>query len=107
MAWLVLIVSGLFEAGWAISLKQSEGFSRLWPAVSFAVFAVLSLAGLAWALKHLPVGAAYAAWTGIGAATTAVISMAWLGEAASVLKVVSIVLIVSGVVGLNLAGAGH
>lgn len=104
MAWFVLIVSGLFEAGWAVSLKQSAGFSKLWPSISFAVFSILSLGGLAWALKQLPVGVAYAAWTGIGAATTATIGIAWLGEAASVLKIVSIVLIVSGVVGLNLAG---
>lgn len=107
MAWIVLIVSGLFEAGWAVSLKQSAGFTRLWPTVTFAVFAVASLAGLAWALRHLPVGAAYAAWTGIGAGTTAVIGMLWLGEAVSVLKILSIVLIVSGVVGLNLTGIGH
>lgn len=107
MAWFVLIVSGFLEAAWAVSLKQSAGFSKLWPTVSFAVFSILSLGGLAWALKQLPVGAAYAAWTGIGAATTAAIGIAWLGEAVSVLKIVSIVLIVSGVVGLNLAGAGH
>lgn len=107
MAWLVLIVSGLFEAGWAVSLKLSHGFTRLWPAVSFAVFAALSLAGLALALRELPVGPAYAAWTGIGAAVTAVIGMLWLDDGVSVLRIVSIVLIVAGVVGLNLSGAGH
>ncbi len=107
MAWLVLIVSGFLEAGWAVSLKQSAGFSKLWPTVSFLVFAVLSLVGLGWALRYLPVGAAYAAWTGIGAGVTAIIGMIWLGEAVSVLKIVSIVLIVSGVVGLNLAGAAQ
>ena len=107
MAWLVLIVSGVMEAGWAVSLKLSAGFSKLWPTVSFAVFALLSLGGLAWSLKYLPVGAAYAAWTGIGAGVTAIIGMAWLGEVTSVLKIVSIVLIVAGVVGLNLAGVGH
>lgn len=107
MAWLVLIVSGFMEAGWAISLKQSAGFSRLWPTVSFVLFAILSLGGLAWSLKHLPVGAAYAAWTGIGAGVTATIGMLWLAETVSVLKIVSIVLIVSGVIGLNLTGVGH
>jgi quaternary ammonium compound-resistance protein SugE len=107
MAWLVLIVSGFMEAGWAISLKHSAGFTRLWPTVSFAIFAIMSLAGLAWSLKHLPVGPAYAAWTGIGAGVTATIGMLWLAEAASVLKIVSIVLIVSGVIGLNLAGVGN
>lgn len=107
MAWFVLVVSGLLEAGWAISLKLSEGFTRLWPSVSFAVFGTLSFAGLAWALRSLPAGTAYAVWTGIGAALTAVIGMVWLGESTSVLKVVSVALIVAGVVGLNLVGAGH
>lgn len=106
MAWLVLIVSGFLEAGWAISLKMSEGFSKLWPTVSFAVFAAVSLGGLAWAMKSLPVGPAYAVWTGIGAAVTATIGMVWLNDGVSVLKILSIVLIVSGVIGLNLAGVG-
>lgn len=107
MAWLILILSGFLEAGWAVSLKLSNGFSRLWPTVSFAVFAATSLGGLALALRQLPVGPAYAAWTGIGAAVTATIGMIWLQDGVSVLKIVSIVLIVSGVIGLNLAGAGH
>lgn len=107
MAWFVLIVSGFFEAGWAISLKMSQGFTKLWPTVSFAGFAAVSLAGLAWAMRYLPVGPSYAAWTGIGAGVTAAIGMVWLGESISVLKVVSIAFIISGVVGLNIAGAGH
>ncbi len=107
MAWFVLVLAGLFEAGWAISLKQSEGFTRLLPSLSFVVFAAISLGGLAWALKQLPVGTAYAVWTGIGAALTAIIGMVWLGDGVSTLKLVSITLIVSGVIGLNLAGGGH
>jgi quaternary ammonium compound-resistance protein SugE len=107
VAWLVLIVSGLFEAGWAVSLKLSDGFSKLWPTVSFAVMALVSFAGLAWAMKQLPAGPAYAVWTGIGAALTAVIGMAWLGDGASVIKIVSIVLIVGGVIGLNLSSVAH
>lgn len=107
MAWLILIVSGFLEAGWAVSLKLSHGFTRLWPTVSFAIFAAASLAGLALALRQLPVGPAYAAWTGIGAAVTAIIGMVWLQDGVSVLKIVSIVLIVAGVIGLNLSGAGH
>ena len=103
MAWIVLIVSGLFEAGWALSLKASEGFTRLWPSVSFLVLATVSFVGLAYALRTLPVGTAYAAWTGIGASVTAVVGMLWLGETSSVLKVVSLVLIVAGIVGLHLA----
>ena len=107
MAWIVLVVAGLFEAGWAISLKQSEGFTKLVPSLYFVVTFVISLGGLAWALRQLPVGAAYAAWTGIGAAVTAVIGMVWLGDGVSVLKLLSITAIVSGVIGLNLASGGH
>lgn len=104
MAWLVLIVSGLLEAGWALSLKASEGFSRLGPSVAFLVLLALSMLGLGWALRTLPVGVAYAVWTGIGAVVTAVLGMLWLGEAASVGKIVSIVMIVAGIIGLNLFG---
>ncbi|GAA5007748.1 DMT family transporter [Actinopolymorpha pittospori] len=107
MAWLVLIASGFLEAGWAISLKLSDGFSRLIPSLTFAVMAILSLAGLAWAMKQIDVGPAYAVWTGIGASLTAVIGMVFLHDGVSVLKIVSLVLIVAGVIGLNLAGAGH
>ena len=107
MAWVVLMLSGLLEAGWAIALKMSDGFSRLWPTVWFAVFATGSFAGLAWAMRTLPVGPAYAVWVGIGAALTAVIGMVWLGDGASVFKIVSIVLIAAGVIGLNLSGGGH
>jgi len=105
MAWIVLVLSGVLEAGWAVSLKLSEGFSRLGPTLSFLVLAAASFAGLAWAMRELPVGAAYAVWTGIGAAITAVIGMVWLGDQVSALKVVSLVLVVSGVIGLNLAGS--
>ncbi|WP_029292136.1 multidrug efflux SMR transporter [Cellulomonas sp. HZM] len=107
MAWLVLVVSGLLEAGWALSLKESHGFTRVWPTISFAVLLVASMGGLAFALRTLPVGTAYAVWVGIGAVTTAVLAMTFLGESVSVLKVVSILLIIGGVVGLNLAGGGH
>ena len=106
MAWTVLILSGLLEAGWALSLKASEGFSRLWPSVFFVVLLVASMGGLAYALRTLPVGTAYAVWTGIGASVTAVVGMAVLGESVSVLKLVSLVLIVAGIVGLNLAENG-
>lgn len=106
MAWTVLILSGLLEAGWALSLKASEGFARLWPSVLFVVLLGASMGGLAFALRTLPVGTAYAVWTGIGASVTAVVGMAVLGEGVSVLKVVSLVLIVAGIVGLNLAENG-
>lgn len=107
MAWVVLIASGMLEAGWALSLKASHGFTRLWPSVSFVVLLVASMLGLAYALKTLPVGVAYGVWVGIGAAVTAVLAIVWFGEAVSVLKIVSLVLIVAGVVGLNLSGGGH
>lgn len=104
MAWFVLIVSGLLEAGWALSLKASEGFSRPGPSVLFAVLLAASMGGLAFALRTLPVGIAYAVWTGIGASVTAVVGMLWLGEAVSVGKIVSLVLIVAGIVGLHVLG---
>ncbi|MBD9698679.1 multidrug efflux SMR transporter [Flavimobilis sp. GY10621] len=107
MAWLVLVVSGLLEAGWALSLKASNGFTRLWPTVTFGVLLVLSMLGLAYALRTLPVGVAYAVWTGIGAATTAVVAVFAFGETMNVVKAVSLVLIVAGIVGLNLSGGGH
>ncbi len=104
MAWFVLIVSGLLEAGWALSLKASDGFSRLWPSVAFIVLLVASMGGLAWSLRTLPVGVAYAVWTGVGASVTAIVGMAWLGEAVTVGKIVSLVLIVAGIVGLHVFG---
>jgi len=107
MAWIVLVLSGLLETGWALSLKASDGFSRLWPSVGFVVLAVLSFAGLSWSLRTLPVGVAYGVWVGIGAVGTAVLGIVIFGEAVSVLKIVSLVLIVAGVVGLNLSGAEH
>ncbi|HEY0216562.1 MAG TPA: multidrug efflux SMR transporter [Cellulomonas sp.] len=107
MAWIVLIVSGLLEAGWALSLKASEGLTRLVPSVLFLVLAAMSFAGLSWALRTLPVGTAYAVWVGVGAATTAVLAMIWLGEGVSALKIASLVLIVAGVIGLDLAGTSH
>jgi quaternary ammonium compound-resistance protein SugE len=107
MAWIVLVLSGLLETGWALSLKASDGFTRLWPTVTFVVLLVASMGGLAWALKTLPVGVAYGVWVGIGALLTAVLAMVFLGEAVTVLKIVSLVLIVAGVVGLNLSSSAH
>ncbi|MEE6273905.1 multidrug efflux SMR transporter [Georgenia sp. MJ206] len=103
IAWTVLILSGLLEAAWALCLKASDGFTRLGPTVGFLVLAAASFAGLAFALRTLPVGPAYAVWTGIGAAVTATMGMIWLHEGVSTLKIVSLVLIVAGIVGLNLA----
>ncbi|ARU52245.1 quaternary ammonium compound-resistance protein SugE [Cellulosimicrobium cellulans] len=107
MAWIVLIVSGMLEAGWALSLKASHGFTKLWPSVAFVVMLVLSMVGLSIALKSLPVGVAYGVWVGIGASLTAVLAVVLFDEPVTILKVVSLVLIVAGVVGLNLSGGGH
>ncbi|MBO9555400.1 multidrug efflux SMR transporter [Cellulomonas sp.] len=107
MAWLVLVVSGLLEAGWALALKSSDGFTKLVPTVTFVVLLVLSMGGLAYALRTLPVGTGYAVWVGIGAVTTAVLAMIWLDEPVTLLRIGSIVLIIAGVVGLNLSGSGH
>ena len=107
MAWALVILAGLFETGFALSLKASNSFSRLVPSVLFVVFAAASFALLSTALRSLPVGSAYAVWTGIGAAGTAVAGMVFLGESTEVLKLVSIVLIVAGVVGLQLTGTAH
>ncbi|MBC7374465.1 MAG: QacE family quaternary ammonium compound efflux SMR transporter [Frankiales bacterium] len=103
MAWILVIVAGLFEIGMAVFLKQSEGFSRLSASLAFAGCSVLSFGLLAAALRDLPVGTAYAVWTGIGAAGTAILGMAVLGESAGFLRVASIALIVAGVIGLKVA----
>jgi quaternary ammonium compound-resistance protein SugE len=107
MAWLLLIVAGLLETGFAVCLKLSHGFSRVGPTVLFAVCALASFGLLTLALKQLEVGPAYAAWTGIGAACTVLVGMIWLGETTSVIKLVSIALVLAGIVGLQLSGGAH
>jgi quaternary ammonium compound-resistance protein SugE len=104
MAWLVIIVAGVFETGFAVALKLSHGMTRLWPTVGFAACALTSFALLTVALRDLEVGAAYAVWTGIGAAGAAAVGMAFLGDDVSALKLMSIGLILAGVIGLNLSG---
>lgn len=107
MAWLLVIIAGVLETGFAVSLKASDGFTRLLPSVAFLVFAAGSLTLLNVGLRTLPVGPAYAVWTGIGAVGTAVVGMVFLGEAVHPAKLVSIGLVVAGVVGLQLSTAGH
>ena len=107
MAWALVILAGLFETGFALSLKASAGFTRLVPSVMFVVFAAISFLLLSTSLRSLPIGSAYAVWTGIGAAGTAVAGMVFLGESTDVLRLVSVVLIIAGVVGLQLTGAAH
>lgn len=103
-SWALVCVAGIFETGFAVLLKQSRGITRLWPSVGFAACALVSFGLLTIALKHLEVGAAYAVWTGIGAAGTAIVGMVFLGDLVSTLKLVSIGLVIAGVVGLNLSG---
>jgi quaternary ammonium compound-resistance protein SugE len=104
VAWLTVVVAGIFETGFAILLKLSGNFTRLWPSVGFVLCALISFALLNFALSRLEVGPAYAVWTGIGAAGTALIGVFALGESRSVLKLVSIGLVLAGVIGLNLSG---
>ena len=104
MAWLTILAAGLFETGFAVALKMSHGMTRLWPTVMFAACALLSFGLLTMALRHLEGGSAYAVWTGIGAAGTAVVGMAFLGDTVSATKIVAICLILAGVIGLNLSG---
>jgi quaternary ammonium compound-resistance protein SugE len=104
VSWLLVVVASFFEAGFAVLLKQSHGLTRLWPTIGFAACALVSFGLLTLALRQLDVGPAYAVWTGLGAAGTAIIGMIMLGETASTLKIVSIGLVVAGAIGLNLSG---
>ncbi|GAB2519553.1 DMT family transporter [Nocardia heshunensis] len=104
MSWLVLVVSGVFEAVWATALGKSEGFTKLGPTAVFAVALALSMAGLAYAMRGLPVGTAYAVWVGIGAVLTVVYSMATGGTAVSLVKLLFLGGIVACVMGLKLVG---
>ncbi len=106
MAWLYLIVAGLLETVFAVSLKQSQGFTRLWPSLVFLAASFGSFYLLSQAVRTLPIGTAYAVWTGIGAAGTAIVGIVLLGEPRDLLRLLAIALIVLGVVGLQLAG-GH
>ena len=103
MAWLILIISGFLEAVWAVSLGKSEGLTRLVPSLVFAVGLVLSMGGLAYALRTIPLGTGYAVWVGIGAVLTVVYGMTFDGDAVSPAKVLLIIGLVGCVVGLKLA----
>ena len=102
MPWIVLVVAGLFEIGWAVGLKYSAGFTRLWPSLGTAVSLVLSMGLLGLALRTLPLGTAYAVWTGIGTIGTALLGIALFREPATAARLVCIALIVVGIVGLKL-----
>jgi quaternary ammonium compound-resistance protein SugE len=101
MAWIVLVVSGVLETVWAAALARSRGFTLLWPSVTFGVALVLSMLGLAFALRSIPVGTGYAVWVGIGAVGTAAYGMAVLGDPTTVGRLLCLVAIVGGVIGLK------
>lgn len=101
MSWLVLVFSGVLEAVWAVALGKSEGFSRPIPSVVFAVALLLSMGGLAYAMRELPTGTAYAVWVGIGASLTVIYGMVTGAEPATALRLVFLTLIIGGVVGLK------
>jgi quaternary ammonium compound-resistance protein SugE len=103
MAWIALIVAGLFEIVWAFSMKQSDGFTRLWPSLITFVTVVLSFGLLAWSMRTLPLGTAYMVWTGIGALGAFIIGVVFLGEAMSAFRLVAAGLIVSGLLMMKLA----
>lgn len=102
MVWMMLVLAGLFEICWAVGLKYTEGFTRLWPSLGTVAAMILSFGLLAYALKELPLGTAYAIWTGIGAVGTALVGIVLLGESASAARLVCIGLIALGIVGLKM-----
>lgn len=103
MDWIILVLAGLFEVGWAIGLKYTEGFTRLWPTVwtVLAMFVSLWLLGIA--MKSLPIGTAYSVWVGVGAAGTVILGIVLFNEPANAFRLISVGLIIAGIVGLRLA----
>jgi len=101
MAWFSLFIAGLFEIGWAIGLKYTDGFSKLWPSVWTIVSMIVSLLFLEYALRTLPVGTAYAVWVGIGAVGTAILGMCLFNESRDIARIICLLLIVAGVIGLK------
>jgi quaternary ammonium compound-resistance protein SugE len=107
MTWVILFLAGLFEIAWAVGLKYTDGFTRLWPTVGTAAALLASMSLLGIALRTLPLGTAYAVWTGIGSVGTAVLGIVLFREPATAMRLVCIGLIVSGIVGLKLATPGQ
>ncbi|MDN3494565.1 multidrug efflux SMR transporter [Planococcus sp. APC 4015] len=104
MSWIILILSGVLEAVWATALGKSEGFTKLWPSIVFGIALILSMGGLAWAMRDISVGTAYAVWVGIGAALTVGYAMITGEEAFSIVRMLLILGLVGCVVGLKLVG---
>lgn len=102
MAWIYLMIAATFEMGWAIGLKYTDGFSKLWPSVFTVIAMIISFQFLAMAMKTLPIGTAYAVWTGTGAVGVAILGMFLFGESREMARIFSIMLIIAGVVGLKM-----
>ncbi|MDH4385105.1 MAG: quaternary ammonium compound efflux SMR transporter SugE [Caulobacter sp.] len=102
MAWVILVIAGLFEVGWAVGLKLSDGLTRPWPTAFTVISLVLSMALLGWAIRTLPLGSAYAVWTGIGAVGAALVGIWLFREPATAARLVCLAMIVAGIVGLKL-----
>ena len=107
MAWLAVITAGFLEVGFATMLKLSDNFTKIWPSIGFLIFASGSFSLLAWSLKILPIGTAYAVWTGIGAAGTAILGMVFFKDPVSFARIMAIVFIVTGVILLNFSSSSH
>ena len=103
MSWIILFIAGLLEVVWAIGLKYTHGFTRLMPSLITVTAMIVSIALLSWAMRTLPVGTAYAVWTGIGAVGAAITGILLLGESASLARIASLALIVAGIIGLKLS----
>jgi quaternary ammonium compound-resistance protein SugE len=103
MPWVILVLAGLFEIGWVIGLKYSDGFTRLWPSIATLIAMAASVWLLGVAMKSLPMGTAYSVWVGIGAAGAVILGMLLFDEAANALRLVSIALVITGIAGLKLA----
>jgi Membrane transporters of cations and cationic drugs len=103
MSWIILVIAGLLEVVWAIGLKYTHGFTRLMPSLITVTAMIVSIALLSWAMRTLPVGTAYAVWTGIGAVGAAITGILLLGESASLARIASLALIVAGIIGLKLS----
>lgn len=103
MPWVILVIAGLFEIGWAVGLKYTEGFTRFWPTVGTVLAMIISLWLLGIAMKSLPVGTAYSIWVGVGAVGTVVLGIVLFGEPANAARLISVTLIIAGIVGLKFA----
>jgi quaternary ammonium compound-resistance protein SugE len=107
MYWIILIIAGLFEVAWAIGLKYTEGFTKLFPSIFTIISMIISMGLLAYAVKHIPVGTAYAVWTGIGAVGTAILGIILFNESKEMIRIFFIFLIVVGIVGLKIFSGGE